>query len=32
MQEEMDRGGAPVAAETDALIAYLMAIGTATGA
>jgi hypothetical protein len=31
MQEEMDRRGAPVAAETEALIAHLMTTGTATG-
>jgi hypothetical protein len=31
MQETMDRGGAPVEAETEALIAHLMTTGTATG-
>jgi hypothetical protein len=31
MQEEMDRSSAPVAAETEALVAHLMSIGTATG-
>jgi hypothetical protein len=32
MQEAMDRSGAPVDGETDALIEHLMAGGTATGA